>query len=574
MDTLIGFTSIQRAWRIAPLLTSLALVGTVAAKAAQFYLLYSVSQLAAQAAQGAVEFSAAFLTLLPVLVAVPLIDAAADHLIYRLQGRLHAWLQPAALARDLAHPHGQLASQTQSWVGQEGISLVFYVFQQRLSGAVSVLLLCQWNLLLGLAVGAATWYSGAMTSKYQAVMHQDLAGTTDQPAQRAQFYWHTLTGAEFAEESRLFQLGSLLRERFTAATALKLDTAATRTRRLGAQTLKASAPFFLVFFLYIVWTVRQPGTDYAAFLGTIVVAAPGLAGLGTLGSVQLHAIEFESMLRQLAFAQSPAACVADAPAETPGGTAASSPVHNASGTNTPPLVTFTDVSFSYRDSLVLDRLNLDIARGEKVAIVGENGAGKSTLIKLLTGELTPTTGAVQLDNGNPRHKAAGSGGIGLVAQDFMRPPLTATESIYLGREHLHPNHRAITQALGIGSLIAEHDADGEYSRGQWQKLAIARALVTAPAPWGRLLILDEPTSALDIYAEKALYGQVLHQADPTDTLIVITHRLFSITNVDRIIVLANGEVVEQGTHSQLLALGGTYSQMYRTQRRLYSLDAD
>ena len=130
----------------------------------------------------------------------------------------------------------------------------------------------------------------------------------------------------------------------------------------------------------------------------------------------------------------------------------------------------------------------------------------------------------------------------------------------------------MSDQLGISHILKETKSPGAYSEGQWQKLAIARALLSESAPWGRLILLDEPTSALDIHAEQALYDLVIRNAEPNDTVIVVTHRLQSVVEVDRIIVIDNGNIVQQGNHKELMAdAKGLYAQMFTTQQRLYSV---
>ncbi|APT83752.1 ATP-binding cassette domain-containing protein [Corynebacterium aquilae] len=544
---------------------SVSILLTLTSRAFQLVLILLISHIAGRAAEGDAELIDSIIAIVPLLVGIPLLDAAADHCIYRLQHAIQLHLQPAALDYDLRHPGSRLTEQAQSWVGQEGVSLVFYVLQQRLSGIVSLIVLCSWNIPLGFLVGLSVWYSGTVTARYTATMQKELEGTTDEPALRSHFYWQTLTSPTFAEELRLYGLGQTLATRLETTSAEKQDGAKSRSQRFWKLNLRASIPFIAAVLIYFGWNLFAADIDYAAFLSAVIIAFPGLAGLGSLGSIQVRAHEFDELIATV----SARPALPSSPSLLPG--SASTHTDTTAGDS---VVDMRDVVFSYGDRPVLDHLNFRVEPGEKVAIVGENGAGKSTLIKLLIGELQPDSGSVFLAERNPNALTNSDCGVGLVAQDFMKPPFVTSDAIELGRDNLHPQQSAIITGLGIDTFGEQRDENTQYSRGQWQKLAIARALVTQPAPWGRLLILDEPASALDIGAEKALYSSVITHADPTDSLIIITHRLLSITNVDRIIVLKDAQISEQGTHQQLMDLGGHYAHMYAVQHASYTTDHD
>lgn len=231
-------------------------------------------------------------------------------------------------------------------------------------------------------------------------------------------------------------------------------------------------------------------------------------------------------------------------------------------------ISFQGVSFTYGRGPVLEDFDLRIAAGETVALVGATGAGKSTAAALLARLIDPNEGAVSIDGFDVRDLTLESlrGQISFVLQDTMLLRGTLRENIAWGRpEATAPEiERAAELALvadfaadlplGLETPVGERGVD--LSGGQRQRVAIARAILR-DAP---ILVLDEPTSALDPVSERKLIAAL--DALPKDrTTLVIAHRMTTIRSVDRICVLENGRIVEQGDHSTLVALGGRYAAM-------------
>jgi subfamily B ATP-binding cassette protein MsbA len=231
-------------------------------------------------------------------------------------------------------------------------------------------------------------------------------------------------------------------------------------------------------------------------------------------------------------------------------------------------VTFEDVSFGYANVPVLQSVSLKIPRGETVALVGPSGAGKSTLVSLLPRFFDPDGGRVAIDGTDIRDITLKSlrAQIGIVTQETILFNDTVRNNIAYGREDMPLEHvREAARAAYADDFVMEmeHGYDtvvGEMgqslSGGQRQRVAIARAILkNAP-----ILILDEATSALDSESE-SLVQKALHNLMQGKTTLVIAHRLSTVIEADRIVVLEGGAIVEQGTHQQLLGRGGTYKRL-------------
>jgi ATP-binding cassette subfamily B protein len=231
-------------------------------------------------------------------------------------------------------------------------------------------------------------------------------------------------------------------------------------------------------------------------------------------------------------------------------------------------------------------VNFHIAPAEKLALVGENGAGKTTLIKLLLRLYEPTRGEILLD-GQPLsaydpeeyHRE-----VGVIFQDFVRYDMKAEENIAVGRisalEETPDEARGRIVDAADRSLAANvidalpqryatmlgrrFEGGVDLSGGQWQKVALARAYMRD----AQVLILDEPTAALDARAEYEVFQRF---ADLTQgkIAIIISHRFSTVRMADRILVIEDGEVMEQGSHAELLGLGGRYAELFTLQAEGY-----
>ena len=246
-------------------------------------------------------------------------------------------------------------------------------------------------------------------------------------------------------------------------------------------------------------------------------------------------------------------------------------------------IRFEEVSFVYpgSDTPALSHINLHVRPGERIALVGENGAGKSTMTKLLLGLYRPTDGRITVDGTDLQDIApqAWRAKVAAVFQDPMRYALTVQENIGFGMLEKLPDLNAINAAADASSATSliealpsryqtllgkEFESGHDLSLGEWQKLAIARVYLRD----ADVLVLDEPTSALDALAEMEVYRQFLSLSGGK-TVLLVSHRLGSARLTDRILFLRQGSVAEDGTHDELIASGGGYSELYETQAEWY-----
>jgi ABC-type multidrug transport system fused ATPase/permease subunit len=249
-------------------------------------------------------------------------------------------------------------------------------------------------------------------------------------------------------------------------------------------------------------------------------------------------------------------------------------------------IRFENVSFRYPGSEVdvLRGLDLTLYAHEALALVGINGAGKSTLVKLLGGAYKPTSGRILVDGVDLAELdlAAWQRRVAAIVQDFLRFPLSVTDNVVFGaveragdeltlaRVARESGIDAVVRGLPKGwDTVLDKTFDGgvDLSGGEWQRVALARALFAVHAGAG-VLVLDEPAAALDVRAEAELVERYLELTSGVASLI-ISHRFSVVRNANRICVLSDGRIVEDGTHEELLAEDGEYAAMFRLQAERY-----
>jgi ATP-binding cassette, subfamily B, bacterial len=244
---------------------------------------------------------------------------------------------------------------------------------------------------------------------------------------------------------------------------------------------------------------------------------------------------------------------------------------------------FRNVSFAYPGTTrrVLSDFNFTLEPGQRIALIGENGQGKTTVVKLITRLYDPTEGQILLDGVDLREYKLEDlhHEIGVIFQDFMRYEMTARENISVGRvesEHSQSDieeaaHKSLAESViaklpgGYDQMLGRRFESGvELSGGEWQRVALARAYLRD----AQLLVLDEPTAALDARSELEVFERFA-ELTLGKMALLISHRFSTVRMADRIVVLEGGKLVEEGTHPQLMALGGRYASMFEMQAASY-----
>lgn len=242
---------------------------------------------------------------------------------------------------------------------------------------------------------------------------------------------------------------------------------------------------------------------------------------------------------------------------------------------------FDNVCFSYKDEETIKNLSFELKKGEIVALVGHNGAGKTTIVKLLLRLYDPTSGVIRVNGRDIREYDlhAYREMFAATFQDFSVMGMTIKENVLMGRRYDNEDElveRSLKRAgvyekvqslpKGIYTMMTkEFEEDGAVlSGGENQKLAVARTF----AKESPVKIFDEPSSALDPIAEYELFKNIMREGKD-HTMLFISHRLSSVKSCDKVFMLENGRLIEEGSHRQLMELGGSYAQMYKKQAMNY-----
>jgi ABC-type multidrug transport system fused ATPase/permease subunit len=394
-------------------------------------------------------------------------------------------------------------------------------------------------------------------------------------AQRQAGYAYTLaTDPPAAKELRLFGLGDWVVDRFTESRTrlfdLQYQATRLRERPLAGALLLVLSGNALVF-----WALADAVADGRLGLGAATTYLQTAVGVS--------AVAFGGLSWALDGAAAPAVAVLRLPsAMAEAGALAPRPPAATRRTSTGVLdvaampareVRFRDVTFGYDTSSrpVLDHFDLTIPAGSSMAIVGVNGAGKTTLAKLLCRLYDPQEGALEVDGVDVRDLDVDAYRCRVTAvfQDFVRYELALRDNV----APLGAPDTAVRAALAAAGATAVTDLDtvlargydhgSELSGGQWQRVALARALAAVQQGAG-LVLLDEPTAQLDVRGEAEIFQRIL-EATRHVTTVLISHRFSTVRQVDRICVLEHGQVVELGSHEELMARGGRYRTMFELQ---------
>ena len=404
------------------------------------------------------------------------------------------------------------------------------------------------------------------------------------PRRREMVYWsRLLTSRDASSELRLTALADFFLLRRRSAFRRFLGEIMAAQRRMGVPNLASVAVQEVVTLVIVVVLLIALGGSIS--LGSMVALLYGLSRFRNLtDSISAALGNVYSDLQYAEYLRDFLALEAEASAPPIAEQTLQRPLREG--------IQFHEVSFTYPGAKrpALSDIDLSLRPGERIALVGENGAGKTTLVRLLLGLYRPTQGIITVDGidlaaihpGTWRREATA------VFQDFVRYPTTVRENIAYGDPSLlaaaaqsseNTNLRVAAAAAQSGAatfiadLPAGHEtklgkewSDGmELSSGQWQRLALARAYLRD----AQIVALDEPTAALDPRAEVEFYRQFT-QITAGRTAILVSHRLGAARLADRIVVLADGRIVEEGDHEALLRRDGVYARMYCLQARWYT----
>jgi ATP-binding cassette subfamily B protein len=463
----------------------------------------------------------------------------------------------------------------------------FALVQNMLTLAGYAALLLQFSGWVVLALMLATVPATIAEMRYSKATFR-LRNWRSPDSRRLIYLEYVLANDEHAKEVKLFGLGPMFLERYKElAERFHEEDSKLATRRSIVTTglsLLATVAFYVS---YGVMALLAAASKLTLGNMTMYVLAfrSGQSAfqsiLSGIGSIYEHNLYMSNLF---AYLDGTVAAEDEAKAKVPELPPAAPAVSDASEKG----IRLDNVSFRYPgqakdDKWVLRNVDLFIPRGQSVALVGQNGAGKTTLVKLVTRLYEPTEGRVLLDGKDLREwdRRELLARFGVVFQDFNQYQLKVRENVGVGSvEHLDevPRiERAVAQGgadalvagmgKGIETPLGRWFQDGvELSGGQWQKVALARGFMREQAD---ILVLDEPTAALDAEAEHAVFDR-FRELSRGKTTLIISHRFPTVRMADRILVLENGVIKEDGTHAELLAAEKTYAHLYTMQAAGYA----
>ncbi len=482
-----------------------------------------------------------------------------------MQAALYAHLIEADLARLSRESAATLTQRftTDFAFIKEALTRLFTVFFRDIAmlvGLVAVLLYIDWRSTL--VAGVIAPFVIPPIARIGKKLRRVANATQEQIGQMAAEVSESLAGARVAKTYRLeTYLKGRASDTFDAIRALKMKAANARARM--EPILEIGAGFAIALVLIFLGYRLAHGTttlgDFAAYSGALLMAAQPIRTLGNLNAIVQEALA--ALARYFAVMD-------EKPAVTERPDARALVLTGGS-------VSFEDVSFSYGEQEALANVTLTAAAGRTTALVGRSGSGKSTLLALVPRLMDPSAGRVLIDRQDVRDVTLASlrDKIAVVSQDIVLFDDTVRANIAFGRPGATEAEieRAARDAAAHDFIMAQPggyearvgDRGGRLSGGERQRIALARAFLK-DAP---ILLLDEATSALDAESED-LVQEALRRLMTGRTTIVIAHRLSTVRGADRIVVMDQGRVAEEGTHGQLMKRkGGIYAGLHARQFR-------